>query len=257
MPIGLGAAYLAGQGLNALGGLFKKDWSKQTLAEQAREFNLSQQYAEEQGRSQTQMDQVKALGGVQHQIEGAPLRDKVLYMLNQRAGMVPQNFQPRDMANPWTQGATNPQQGGIDPQALQQAMSRYRAPDFNGAGTPGSGGIDPAMYHQMMSRLGYSYGEHGIRDIPIQQSTYSNPFADRPKGPPGPPTNPNGSMTPPGMPNGPKVNPGPPPPSTWGGGGMPGSLAPPAPPGPPGDLAPPVSPQQAMQRRPLAPARRY
>lgn len=231
-----GSAFLVGKGLEAFGGLF--DHSKaNSLKEQRREFDVAQQIAQQQSRSQTQMDQTSAVGGLNRQMEQAPLRDKVLYMLNQRSGMVPQNFQPRDMMNPWSQGASNPQQGGIDPQALQQAMGRYQAPDFQ-RGVAGSGGIDPHVYQQMMQHLGMNGGQLG--DIPLSNT---GPYRTKdPAAPPqpGPQNIPNG-----GSPWGPGGGGGP-----GIGGTMPGAQQQ-APPPMPGA----ASPQMEMIRR--SQTRRY
>lgn len=243
-----GSAFLIGKGFDALAGLTKKDWTKQQLAEQAREFNLQQQMAEEASRSSTQLDQTKAVGDMARRMEGAPARDKALFMLSQRLGMVPQSFSPRDMLNPQSQGNANPQGGGIDPAQQQAAMAGYQAPDFTGGSyRPGSGGVDPRVYSQMMARLGYSgpLGHETLNDMPIQRSGYNNPFGERPPGQPGKP-NPNGMINSPQAPNGIKVNPpgtppwGSPPPS-WGG-GMPGGRT-------AWDEQPPVQPQLDPTRR--------
>lgn len=205
--------------------------SREQLAEQAREFNLQQQFTEEMGRTSNQFDQTRNIGDLQRRIEQAPARDKALYMLNQRLGMTPQAFQPRDMANPASAGTANPQGGGIDSASLQASMGRYRAPNFMND-QAGSGGVDPRLYHQMMARLGLSgaYGNQNIGDVPIQRTTYSVPGQ-------GPQT---GQL----LPNGAKVNPpGTPPWGTSGpgiGGTTPGST----PVGPP-----PGSPQLDMTRR--------
>lgn len=251
----IGAALISG-GLQGIGGLLNSGakMSKQQLAEMKREFDISQQFSQEQGRTQTQMAQTSDLNNMQRQIEMSPLRDKVGYMLNQRMGMVPQQFRPNDMLNPGSTGAGNlPQQGGINSEALQGAMQHYQAPDFM-TNKIGSGGIDPALYHQMMARLGLSgpYGHQQIGDVPIQHSTFGG---QAPPQAPHAPTNPNGSMQNPTAPNGIRVNPGYPPPPTWGGGGMPGSqgIVPPQPTGPPGDFMPPgprpLRPQANLMRR--------
>lgn len=181
-----GTAFLAGKGLDALGGLVSGDKNKKDRAEQAREFNLAQQYREEQGRTQTQFDQVSNIGDLQRRIEQAPARDKALFMLNQRLGMTPDAFRPRDMMNPGISPQT-PDLGGIDPRMQQQAMQGYHAPDFNGGGA-GSGGVDPRVYHQLMARLGMGgpYGQQTIGDVPIQKTTYAVPGQRPPQQPPAP-----------------------------------------------------------------------
>lgn len=228
-----GTAILISAGLSGVGGLLKSNkMSREQLAEQAREFNLSQQFTEEMGRTSNQFDQTKNIGDMQRRIEQAPMRDKALYMLNQRLGMTPQSFQPRDMANPGSPGAANPQGGGIDSASLQSSMGRYRAPNFM-TDQAGSGGVDPRIYHQMMARLGLSgtYGNQSIGDVPIQKTTYGAAPAHGPQ---------TGQL----LPNGATVNP--PGTTPWGtngpgiGGTTPGST----PMGPP-----PVRPQLDPTRR--------
>lgn len=169
MPVDPGTAYLIGQGVNALGGLLsqKKLDPKQALAEQQREFDAQQRFLQESGRTQDAFTQTDKLGAINRQMESGGARDKALFMLSQRLGMVPQQFRARDMMNPSTSPDT-PEPGGIDPRIQQHAMESYHAPSAQGAG---SGGVDPRVYQALMTKLGMQSGPAGpsVGSVQIEQ----------------------------------------------------------------------------------------
>ena len=184
MAIDPGTAILVGKGLVALGGLASGDKNKKKdRKEQQRQFNEDHRWGEEYGRTQNVFDQNQALTTTARSLENAPLRDKVLYMLTQRAGMTPGEFKPRDMMNPWTAGSQAPSQGGIDLAALGEAAGKY---------TMGAGGVDPRIYQAMMAKLGMTMGPNG----PLLSDPVIRPGSILPNQGPGPIVGPGGITNP-------------------------------------------------------------
>lgn len=116
--------YLQGQSMEKI--------SERETAESKRQFDLSH------GLNAGQ--QANALN---RQVETNPMRDQVMFLLQQRMGMPQQSFQARDIFNPST-SATVPQSGGIDPTAMANAQASYR---------PGMGGTNPAVAEALMQRF--------------------------------------------------------------------------------------------------------
>lgn len=125
-----------GTGLEVLGGVLagnqQAKLSKAELAERRRQFNES--LKNERGAT--------ALG-VQRQIDNAPLRDRLMYNMMQRLGANSTPFVARDMFNPSAQA---PQQGGIDMNALNEALNAYQQ---------GAGGVNTDTAQRFLSTLGY------------------------------------------------------------------------------------------------------
>lgn len=118
--------------------------------------------SQDQSNIQAQIDLQRQLGnfGLDTQGVGAadqlfrqaqtqPIRDKVMFALQNRLSQSPGQFRPNDLFNGGTAGGAPPpgSQGGINLNTLQQQMQGY---------TPGAGGAGtPDMYRQMLGRLGY------------------------------------------------------------------------------------------------------
>lgn len=85
----------------------------------------------------------------QRGLDSAPIRDRAMYLLQQRLGMTPQTFQPHDIYNQSTSAAT-PQYGGYNPQQMAQAQAAY---------TPGAGNVNTAVADQYMNKIGYGQNE--------------------------------------------------------------------------------------------------
>ena len=90
-------------------------------------------------------DQTMGANQLRRQQETNPLRDRVLFGLQNRAGMTPGRFRANDMFNKLGPGE-QVSQGGIDTNALQQANDQF---------TPGAGGVRPEMLDQMMAKMGF------------------------------------------------------------------------------------------------------
>lgn len=90
---------------------------------------------------------------LQHEQDTAPLRDRAMYLLQQRLGQTPSTFAPHDLYNQSTSSAT-PQYGGYNQSALAQANQAYQ---------PGMGGVNTAVNQQAIGGIGY-------------QNTQSNPL---------------------------------------------------------------------------------
>ncbi len=89
-------------------------------------------------------DQTLGANQLRRQMETNPLRDRVLFGLQNRAGMTPGRFNPKDMFNPNNKGPIS--QGGIDFSALKQANDQF---------TPGAGGVNPEILQQMLGKMGF------------------------------------------------------------------------------------------------------
>lgn len=83
--------------------------------------------------------------GAERSIESAPMRDKAMYLLTQRMGMQPQNFQPHDIFNP-SYGSGPANLGGYDQNELNRQNSAY---------TAGAGGVKTDIQKALLQKLGY------------------------------------------------------------------------------------------------------
>lgn len=133
VTLGLLAGGLGGLG-NFLGGQQQVGASNADRAERIRQFNAMLQ----------QQKQGSAMS-IQGRLDTAPLRDRLLYNMTQRAGMPSRTFKPMDMFNP-VQGQTAPQYGGIDQDALGAKMNQY---------TPGAGGVNTDILKKIQGQMGY------------------------------------------------------------------------------------------------------
>lgn len=96
-------------------------------------------------RSQQDAEGQQAMG-VQSYLNSAPLRDRILYLLQSRLGQSPGAFKPQDMFNPGP-NTTNPSLGGIDPTAMAAANAAYQ---------PGMGGANTGVAQTYEGILGYT-----------------------------------------------------------------------------------------------------
>lgn len=94
---------------------------------------------------------------LQHEQDSAPLRDRAMYLLQQRLGQTPSQFKPHDIYNQSTSSAT-PQYGGYDQNALAQANQAYQ---------PGMGGVNTAVNQQAIAGIGYG----NTQSNPLQVAT--------------------------------------------------------------------------------------
>lgn len=95
---------------------------------------------------QQQLDQrMASASGVQEQLNRNPLRDRAMYMMQQRIGMVPGAVQPRDFTRGTMPGAGEAS-GGYAPvlNQMQTAAGQYRA---------GMGGMDPSAMQAQLAGL--------------------------------------------------------------------------------------------------------
>ena len=95
---------------------------------------------------QQQLDQrMASASGVQEQLNRNPLRDQAMYMMQQRAGMAPGAFAPRDFTRGTMPGAGAPA-GGYGPMLgqMQTAAGQYK---------PGMGGMDPSALRAQLTGL--------------------------------------------------------------------------------------------------------
>lgn len=113
------------------GGAADAKASEAALKEKQREFD--QAYGLQAG---------DAAVGAQKQLDSAPLRDRVMYQLQNVLGQTPQAFKPHDVFN----GGGVPQQGGYDMPKLATANAAY---------TPGAGGVNTEMIKKFLASLGY------------------------------------------------------------------------------------------------------
>lgn len=113
--------YLTGQSLERI--------SERETAEDKRQFDLSHS-----------IGAGGAANALNRQGEMNPMRDKLLFLLQNRIGQSPADFRPNDIFNPAAAGAPPPQQGGINTAALAQQNATY---------LPGMGGTNPAVGQQL------------------------------------------------------------------------------------------------------------
>lgn len=118
-----GAAQGAGQYLQ---GQQQAQTAANSLAEQQRQYNTTN------------------VPKLSNQLATSPLRDQAMYMLAHRMMQQPQNFVGGGIGGPG-------QQGGIDPNAMQQYANAY---------TPGAGGMgsNDAILKQLIASMGSQYG---------------------------------------------------------------------------------------------------
>jgi len=158
--------------LGAIGGGLEASSATDAANKQlAQQYNLGQQqisYGQQNASQQLLMQQAQQANALQRQMQMAPLRDQTMYALQQRMGMSPTAFQPRDMFNPQSAGNQNPSQGGIDLNQLAAQNAAYK---------PGAGGVsgNQSLQNQLMQTLGYTpnaqgqYGYSGARGFNAQQ----------------------------------------------------------------------------------------
>lgn len=132
-------------GANALGGLFGGLAGGQAQKEQQGLQKRGIKAGEEQNRRQAALAEGEQAVDYSRQLSMAPLRDRLVYNLTQRAGMAPGQFRPTDMFNPNAYGGF-PQQGGIDLDQLRRNQMGY---------TPGAGGVNTDIMTRAMEVLGY------------------------------------------------------------------------------------------------------
>lgn len=99
------------------------------------------------GRTQQAEEGAMAVG-LGRDLSTAPMRDQAMFMLQQRMGLSPGAFKPRDMFNESTSAAT-PELGGIDLEELKRRNAGY---------TPGKGGYNTDIQRLLLQKLGYGGG---------------------------------------------------------------------------------------------------
>ena len=116
----------------------------------AKDFEIRQ----EQNRiSREGLNASKTLGAndLRRQLETSGLRDRTLFALQNRTGLTPSRFNPKDLFNPQASGST-PSQGGIDFSKLAGLNDQFQ---------PGAGGVQEEMLRQMLAKLGFGPGGQG------------------------------------------------------------------------------------------------
>ena len=121
---------------NALGGLFggraKDKESKRQAALQGRQLDM------EAGD--------RAIG-VQRGLDMTPIRDRIMFMLQNRLGQSPGQFRPADVFNMGSGVQAGPVQlGGVNLDDLAQQNAGYK---------PGMGGANSSVAQQVLRKLGY------------------------------------------------------------------------------------------------------
>ena len=122
----------------------------------AKDFQIRQ----EQNRiSREGLDASKTLGAndLRRQLETSGLRDRTLFALQNRTGLTPSRFNPKDLFNPQAPGST-PSQGGIDFSQLAGLNEKFE---------PGAGGVQEEMLRQMLAKLGF--GEQQAPQAPPEE----------------------------------------------------------------------------------------
>jgi hypothetical protein len=113
------------------GGVAESKMSAAEIAERQREFDKS--YGLQAGNAAT---------GAQRQLDASPMRDRVMYKLQQVLGQTPGDFKPHDIFN----GGGVAQRGGYDTGKLQAADAAYK---------PGAGGVNTDVIKKFLASLGY------------------------------------------------------------------------------------------------------
>jgi hypothetical protein len=130
-PTKLGWAKLGVDLLGGIaGGVNQSRMSAAEIAERQREFDKA--FGLQSGAAATSAG---------HALEAAPLRDRVLYKLQQMLSQTPAQFQPHDIFN----GGGVAQQGGYDQGKLQAADTAYQ---------PGAGGVNTDIAKKFLASLG-------------------------------------------------------------------------------------------------------
>lgn len=96
------------------------------------------------GRTQG-LDEGAAAVGLGRELSMAPMRDQAMFMLQQRMGLSPGAFKPRDMFNESTSAET-PQLGGVDLEEWKRRNAGYK---------PGAGGLNTDIQRLLLQKLGY------------------------------------------------------------------------------------------------------
>lgn len=91
------------------------------------------------------LDEGAAAVGLGRELSMAPMKDQAMYMLQQRMGLSPGAFKPRDMFNESTSSAV-PQIGGIDLEEWKRRNAEY---------TAGKGGLNTDIQRLLLQKLGY------------------------------------------------------------------------------------------------------
>lgn len=99
------------------------------------------------GRTQG-LDEGAAAVGLGRELSMAPMKDQAMFMLQQRMGLSPGAFKPRDMFNESTSAET-PQLGGVDLEEWKRKNAGY---------TPGRGGYNTDIQKLLLQKLGYGGG---------------------------------------------------------------------------------------------------
>ena len=117
--------------------------------EGARQFNVGNAREFEIASRQRMLDEAAQANTLRRQMDLAPLRDRVQFQLMARAGLSPGAFKPRDLFNPLSNPTGQPQQGGINLNALQAQVADYR---------PGQGGATTSLQEALLRQMGYTGG---------------------------------------------------------------------------------------------------
>lgn len=125
-------------GTNILGGLAGgvagSRMSAQEIAERKREFDKAMALRSGQ-----------AAVGASNSLDQAPMRDRIMYKLQQIMGQTPSQFKPHDIFS----GGGVAQQGGYDTGKLQTSDQAY---------TPGAGGVNTDILKKFLAAMGYPSG---------------------------------------------------------------------------------------------------
>lgn len=114
------------------GGVAGAQSSAAEMAERKREFDKA--FGMQSGQA--------AVAG-QRQLDTSPLRDRVMFKLQQMLSQTPSNFKPHDIFN----GGGVAQPGGYDTTKLATADAGYK---------PGAGGVNTDILKKFLASIGYS-----------------------------------------------------------------------------------------------------
>lgn len=137
-----------GMGLGAIGSAISGGQAAGASRYQTEQDFLIRQEQNKISRGGLDLQKTMGANDLRRQLESSGLRDRTLFALQNRTGMTPGQFRPKDMFNP-SQGGQSPQQGGIDFAQLSQQNQQF---------TPGAGGANPEMLRQMLAKLGFGGG---------------------------------------------------------------------------------------------------
>lgn len=137
MPFGLDDALMVAGALSgAVGGVAAGGASMAGTKEQKRQFNIEE--AQKLMRA----------------LESQPLRERLLYMLNARAGLAPAPFRPRDMYNPQAGGTGD--LGGIDLSAYKRQVEAYQ---------PQQSSASSDLLRKLLEQTGYKQSGTGYEAV--------------------------------------------------------------------------------------------